>query len=59
MSYVLDTEDLFHRKKGAKAGAGKAAGKAKARVEKFQKWVETKTGAAAQPPPEPQAAKLD
>jgi hypothetical protein len=55
VSYVLDTEDLFHRKKGLRAAGGRVAGKKKARVEKFHKWVESKTGAAAAPQPEPQA----
>lgn len=55
---MLDTEDLFHRKKGLRAAGGRVAGKKKARVEKFHKWVESKTGAAAAPQPEPQA-KLD
>ena len=64
VSYVLDTEDVFHRRAGTGAGAragrgaeGKAAvvSRAEKKAEKFQRWQAEKF--AAMPPPEDEAAK--
>ena len=43
IAYVLGTEDFFHRKRKAQAGADKAA----ARIEKFQAWVARQAPALA------------
>ena len=64
VSYVLDTEDVFHRRAGTGAGAragrgaeGKAAvvSRAEKKAETFQRWQAEKF--AAMPPPEDEAAK--
>ncbi len=64
VSYVLDTEDVFHRMTGTGAGKGNGRGKTgKAKVdakavkkgEKFHAWLAEKF--AAMPPPEDEATK--